>query len=68
MGFLVKKSNNENIKKRMLLNQAFKELKQETGIDHQKLIMGDGKEKNKLIFKQYQEKMRLEQNEKNFKK
>ncbi|AVM24326.1 MULTISPECIES: hypothetical protein [Bacillus] len=45
-------------KRRSLLSQAFAELKQETGIDHRKVINGDTKEKNRLKMKQYQDALK----------
>lgn len=44
-----------NVKKQTLLEQAFSELKKETGIDHYKIILGDSKEKQRLKMRQYQE-------------
>lgn len=46
-----------NHKKQSLLNQALKELKRDTGVDFYKVITGDEKEKQRLKFKQHQEKL-----------
>lgn len=41
-----------------LFNQAFDELHRETGLDHQKIIMGDEKERKRLKMRQYQEALK----------
>lgn len=43
--------------KSLLLNEAFSELKSQTGIDFRKVITGDEKENKRLKFKHYQEKL-----------
>lgn len=48
----------EKQKKSSLLNQAFAELKRDTGIDHRKVILGDSKEKQRLKMKQYQDALK----------
>jgi hypothetical protein len=47
----------EKQKKQDLFRQALSELKKESGIDHYKLITGDDKEKHRLKFKQFQERL-----------
>lgn len=44
-------------KKQTLFQQALSELKKETGIDHYKLITGDEKERSRLNFIHFQEKL-----------
>lgn len=53
-----KKEVSQRFKKKSLLDQAFEELKRETGIDHRKVITGDEKERQRLKMKQYQEALR----------
>ena len=43
------------LNRQQILNQAFSELKKQTGIDHEAMLSGDKKEKQKLKMKQYQE-------------
>lgn len=43
------------------LRQALSELKRDTGIDYQKLIMGDRKERMRVRFKHWQENMNNEE-------
>lgn len=51
------KNNKSDHKKQTLFQQALSELKKETGIDHYKLITGDEKERKRLNFKHFQEKL-----------
>ncbi|MFI2858787.1 hypothetical protein ACH6EH_16910 [Paenibacillus sp. JSM ZJ436] len=46
-----------NNRQQSVLNQAFRELQRETGIDFSKVISGDEKEKKRLKFKQQQERL-----------
>jgi hypothetical protein len=59
----VEKANKNNAlrekqKKSSLLNQAFSELKRDTGVDHRKVILGDARERQRLKMKQYQDALK----------
>jgi hypothetical protein len=54
----------ERLKQQKMLDESLKELKEETGIDNFKLMMGDEKERMRRKFRLWQDKMMDDLNDK----